>query len=122
MHQNAMPAAMASMAAHEQGKFWEYHDILFANQQKLDAASLVQYAKKLGLNVSQFQQTLTSQKYKASIEADAKEAESLGATGTPAFFINGHFISGARPFADFAKLIDAELQKLNLPVPNHAGV
>jgi protein-disulfide isomerase len=112
-----MPAAMASMAAHEQGKFWEYHDKLFANQKKLKRDDLLQYAKELKLDLAKFTKDLDSGKYKAQIEADTAEAMALGASGTPAFFVNGRFLNGAKPFAEFAKVINAELQRLNLPVP-----
>jgi protein-disulfide isomerase len=116
-HKDAMPAAMASMAAHEQGKFWEYHDKLFANQQKLSRADLLKYAKELKLDVAKFTKDLDSGKYKAQIEADTNEAVAIGAGGTPAFFVNGRFLNGAKPFAEFAKVINAELERLKLPVP-----
>ena len=95
MHPNAMPAALASMAAYEQGKFWEYHDKIFANQQKMSRPDLLQYAKDLGLDVKRFEAALTAAKAKPAIDADAAEAKSLGASGTPAFFVNGRFLSGA---------------------------
>ena len=112
-----MPAAMASMAAHEQGKFWEYHDKLFANQQKLSRADLLKYAKELKLDVAKFTKDLDSGKYKAQIDADTNEAVAIGAGGTPAFFVNGRFLNGAKPFAEFAKVINAELERLKLPIP-----
>jgi protein-disulfide isomerase len=112
-----MPAALASMAAHEQGKFWEFHDKLFANQQKQKREDFLVYAKELKLDVAKFTQDMDSGKYKALIEADTNEAMALGASGTPAFFVNGRFLNGAKPFAEFAKLINAELQRLNLPIP-----
>lgn len=105
------------MAAHEQGKFWEFHDKLFADQKKQSRAEFLQYAKELKLDVAKFTKDLDSGKYKPLIEADAKEANAIGAGGTPAFFVNGHFINGAKPFAEFAKVINAELQRLNLPIP-----
>jgi len=105
------------MAANEQGKFWEYHDKLFSNQQKMSRDDLLRYAKELKLNVAQFTKDLDSNKYKALIEADSNEAMTLGASGTPAFFVNGRFINGAKPFPEFAKVINAELQRLNLPIP-----
>jgi protein-disulfide isomerase len=117
MHPFAMPAAMAAMAAHEQGKFWEYHDKLFANQPKFQPEQLLQYAKDLGLNVNKFKADLDAARGKPAINADVAEANALGATGTPAFFINGKYLSGARPFTDFASLINSELQRMNIPVP-----
>ena len=112
-----MPAAVAALAAHEQGKFWEFHDKLFANQQKQSRAEFLQYAKDLKLDIGRFTKDMDSDKYKAQIEADTNEANTLGATGTPAFFVNGRFVNGAKPFAEFAKLINAELTRLNLPIP-----
>ena len=112
-----MPAAVAARAAYEQGKFWEYHDKLFANQQKLTHDDLLRYAKEVDLDVGRFQSSLTAVRTKPVIDADAAEAKSLGATGTPAFFINGRYLSGARPFDDFAQLINAELVRLKIPVP-----
>jgi protein-disulfide isomerase len=112
-----MPAAMASMAAHEQGKFWEYHDKLFANQKAMARDDLIKYARELKLDVERFTRDLDSGKYKAQIDADTAEAMAIGATGTPAFFVNGRFLNGAKPFPEFAKLINAELQRLNLPIP-----
>jgi protein-disulfide isomerase len=112
-----MPAAMAAMAAHEQGKFWEYHDKLFANQGKFQPDQLLQYAKEVGLDVSRFKNDLDLARSKTAINADVTEANTLGATGTPAFFINGKYLSGARPFNDFAQIINSELQRLNISLP-----
>jgi protein-disulfide isomerase len=112
-----MPAALASMAAYEQGKFWEYHDKVFANQAKLTHDDLVRYAKEVGLDVGRFEASITSARSKPQIDADAAEATSLGASGTPAFFINGRYLSGAQPFDAFAKVINAELTRLKIPVP-----
>lgn len=116
-HPNAMPSAIAAMAANEQGKFWEMHDKLFANQQKQSREDFLRYAKELKLDMARFTKDLDSGKYKAQIEADANEAMTLGASGTPGFFVNGRFVNGAKPFAEFAKVINAELQRLNLPIP-----
>ena len=116
-----MPAAVAARAAYEQGKFWEYHDKLFANQQKMTHDDLVRYAREVDLDVSRFESSLTAARTKPVIDADAAEAKSLGATGTPAFFINGRYLSGARPFTDFAQLINAELVRLKIPVPPAAA-
>ena len=107
-HSSAKQAAEASMAAHEQGKFWEYHDKLFANQRKLDRASLETYAQELGLNMGQFKSALDSGKYRAKVEADAAAGSAVGANGTPTFFINGRELVGAQPFDNFKKIIDDE--------------
>jgi len=110
-HNNAKPAAEAAMAANEQGKFWEMHDILFKNQQNLDAASLEKYAKEIGLDMTKFKAAIDSHKFAAQIEADTKQGSSLGVQGTPASFLNGHFINGAQPFDAFKKIADDELAK-----------
>ncbi|MGB8294425.1 MAG: thioredoxin domain-containing protein [Polyangia bacterium] len=110
-HNNAKPAAEAAMAANEQGKFWEMHDKLFANQQNLDAASLEKYAKEIGLDMTKFKVAVDSHKFVAQIEADTKQGSSLGVQGTPASFLNGHFINGAQPFDAFKKIADEELAK-----------
>jgi protein-disulfide isomerase len=110
-HQNAKPAAAAAMAAHEQGKFWEMHDKLFANQRALDRTSLDKYAEELGLNMAKFKAAMDSNKYSAQIEADSAEGMRVGANGTPTFFINGRTVVGAVPFDNFKRVIDEELKK-----------
>ena len=117
IHNNAMGAALAAEAAHKQGKFWEMHDKLFENQTKLGPEDVKQYAKELGLNVSQFDSDVQSPATKKRVSDDMAEASSLGIGGTPAFFINGHFLNGAQPFEEFAKTINAELQRLKIAVP-----
>ena len=110
-HPNAMPAATASLAAHEQGKFWEMHDKLFANQTKLDRASLESYAKELGLDMGKFKAAMDSNKFQAHIAADSAHGSEIGAGGTPTFFVNGRKIVGAKPIEMFRKMIDEELRK-----------
>jgi protein-disulfide isomerase len=110
-HNNAKLAAIASVAAQEQGKFWEYHDKLFENQQALDRASLERYAGELGLNASKFKSALDSKKLEARVDADAAEAGRSGVQGTPTFFINGQQLVGAQPLERFKALIDEELTK-----------
>jgi len=110
-HNNAMPAAEASLAAHEQGKFWEMHDKLFANQQALDRPSLDKHAEELGLNMGKFKTAMDSGKFKAAIAKDQADAAKAGAQGTPTFLINGTKLVGAQPVDKFKELIDAELKK-----------
>ncbi|MBK04935.1 MAG: thioredoxin, partial [Deltaproteobacteria bacterium] len=110
-HRNAHMAAQASMAAHAQGKFWEFHDKLFANSRNLSKANYLKWAKELGLDVAKFKAALDSGKYKAFVDANAAKASSVGANGTPTFFINGKKLVGAQPFARFKQVIDAELKK-----------
>lgn len=109
-HPNARPAAEAAACAAEQGKFWPYHDRLFANPSKLADADLKQHAAELGLNASQFNSCVDTHKFRAQVEADMKAGEQAGVNGTPAFFINGRSISGAQPFDVFKKIIDEELE------------
>jgi protein-disulfide isomerase len=110
-HPNAKLAAAASLAAHEQGKFWEFHDLLFANQRQLDRASLEGYAKQLGLNEARFKAALDSGKYDAQVTADSAEGARVGASATPTFFINGRPVVGAMPIDHFRRIIDEELKK-----------
>lgn len=109
-HQDAVPAALASEAAGRQGKFWKMHDQLFDNQRKLKNEDLLRYAKKLRLNRKKFRRALEDQGLERKIEEHRKQAARLGARGTPTFFINGRFLSGAQPFESFAALIDLELE------------
>ncbi len=109
-HDKAHLAAEAALAANEQGKFWQMHDKLFANQQALDRPSLEKYAEELGLNMAKFKAALDSGKFKDKVDADAKEGAAVGATGTPTFFINGTKVVGAQPFDAFKTVIDTELK------------
>jgi predicted DsbA family dithiol-disulfide isomerase len=111
MHSHAVKAAEASMCANDQGKFWEMHKQLFANQKALELADLKGYAKTVGLDETKFASCLESAKMKSLVESDQKAGEEVGVNGTPAFFINGKSLSGALPFEEFEKVIDAELAK-----------
>ena len=108
-HQNAKPAAEAGQCANEQGKFWPYHDRLFANQQRLTVPDLKQHAVELGLDAARFNACVDSHKYASVVEKDIAMGNEAGVNGTPAFFINGRMISGAQPFDVFKKIIDDEL-------------
>ena len=110
-HKDAPLASEAALAAGEQGKFWEMHDKLFANQQQLDRPSLERYAEELGLDMGKFKAALDEGKFKAKVERDKAQAEQFGARGTPHFFINGIRLSGAQPFDKFKAVIDTELPK-----------
>jgi len=110
-HENAENAALASMCANEQGKFWEYHDKLFANQESLTMTNLKKWAADLGLDTEKFNSCLDNQTYKDQIDKDLKDGQAAGVQGTPAFFVNGQLVSGAQPFANFQVIIDAELAK-----------
>lgn len=110
-HNNAQKAAEAVECAGEQGKFWEMHNMLFANQQGLEISDLKSYAEDLGLDTKKFNQCLDSGKYKGKIDAQIKEAQDFGVTGTPGFFINDRFLAGAYPLEEFTKIIDEILGK-----------
>jgi protein-disulfide isomerase len=120
MHKNAMGAHMASVAAQKQGKFWEFHDRLFEEQKQLNLEAYRRHASELGLDVAQFERDLADLENQRRIDADKAEAKSLGITGTPGFFVNGRFLRGAKPFEDFATLINAELARQNIPLPPEA--
>ena len=109
IHPQARHAAEAAGCAYEQGKFWEYHDKLYANSPKASTEDLKSYAKELGLKVEAFDRCVESGKYKAVVQKDLNEGAQLGLTGTPVFFINGREISGAQPLEAFTAIIDEEL-------------
>lgn len=109
LHSNALSAALAAECANEQGKFWEYHDLLFANQDQLDEASLRDYAAQVGLDAASFDECLSSQKYLEEVQNDYNDGVSYGVGGTPAFFVNGTLVSGAQPLEVFSQVIDQEL-------------
>jgi protein-disulfide isomerase len=109
MHPKAPAAHAAAEAAHQQGKFWEMHDRIFGNQREMSPERYVQYATEIGLDLERFQKDVESVDVKKRIEADTSEAARLNVRGTPAFFINGRYLSGAQPFETFKQRIDEEL-------------
>jgi protein-disulfide isomerase len=109
-HDKAHLAAEAALAANEQGKFWQMHDKMFANQQALDRASLEKYAQELGLDMGKFKAALDSGKFKDKVDAEDKEGAAFGVTGTPTFFVNGTRLVGAQPIEAFKAAIDKELK------------
>ncbi len=111
MHAKAPGAHAAAESANQQGKFWEMHDKIFENQRKLDDATYLVYAEEIGLDIPKFKKDLQSTEVKNRIGVDLAQAGKLGVTGTPAFFVNGRFLSGAQPFTSFKRLIDEELAK-----------
>jgi len=108
-HPHAAKAAEASLCAADQGKFWEYHDVLFKNQKKLEPTELKAHASEVGLDGQKFGQCLDSGDKKKAVDADQQAGLAAGVGGTPAFFINGIFLNGAQPIDEFKKVIDAEL-------------
>ena len=110
-HSKAPAAHAAAEAALMQDKFWEMHDLIFENQRDLRTATFEKYAKQIGLDIEQYKKDLKSEALKKRIDDDTSQARKLGATGTPAFFINGRFLSGAQPIDSFKRLIDEMLKK-----------
>jgi len=108
-HKNARPAAEASLAANAQGKFWEYHDLLFKDQSKLDRASLEAAAKQVGLDVAAFKKALDEKTFSAAVDADLKLGETVQVDGTPTLFLNGKRIADPTNYEEIAKQIDAAL-------------
>ena len=109
-HPQARPAAEAAQCANAQGRFWPYHDRLFANPSKLSEGDLKRAAAELGLDTARFNACFDSHQFKETIDADLQVGQDAGVTGTPAFFINGREITGAQPFELFQRIIDEELQ------------
>jgi len=123
IHPNAVPAALASECADDQGKFWEMHDMIFKDQriwqglQVQQAASLFRdYAVEIDLNMDEFDSCMTSGKYFDEIGKDLDDGRAYGVSGTPAFFVGNEkigftHITGAQPFSTFQKIIDGQLNR-----------
>jgi protein-disulfide isomerase len=115
-HKNARPAAIAAEAAGEQGKFWEMHDKLFANSRDLTEKNFIAWARELKLDVKQFERDLLSTTIAERVDRQQRQGNDIGARATPAFFINGRFLSGAQPAASFRVVIDEEKKKAEAKV------
>jgi len=113
IHPQAFKAAEAGQCAREQGKFWEYHDRLFANQQALQPEFLKNYASELGLDAAKFNACLDTAKYAERVQEQMGVGNALGVGSTPSLFINGRLVAGAHPYETFAAIIDEELQRAN---------
>ena len=112
-HKFADPAARAALAAGEQGKYWEFHDELFAISPKLDPIAINGIAKKLGLDINKFKKDMASPAIRQKLAKDLHDAQESGVTGTPTIFINGIKLK-SRTLPAIQKLIDEELaQKAN---------
>jgi protein-disulfide isomerase len=110
-HPQAPKAAEAAGCADEQGRFWEMHDRLFANQAKLQVPDLKQHAAELGLESAKFDECLDSGRRATDWQLDLAEGSGYGVTGTPAFFINGRMLVGAQPYESFVQVIEDELAR-----------
>lgn len=111
IHPEAFKAAEAGQCAREQGKFWEYHDRLFANQQALQPEFLKKHAVELGLDAATFNACLDTAKYAERVQEQMGVGNALGVSSTPSVFINGRLVSGAHPYETFAAIIDEELAR-----------
>jgi protein-disulfide isomerase len=111
IHPLAFKAAEAAHCAGDQGKYWEFHDRLFANQQALQPDALKKHATDLGLNAETFNACVDSSKYTSRVRAGLDQGEELGVSSTPSLFINGRLVSGAVPYEAFVDIIDEELQR-----------
>jgi protein-disulfide isomerase len=111
LHPQARKAHEAARCANDQGKFWAYHDVLYAKPKKAGREDLKAYAREAGLDVAAFEQCFASGTFQAAVQKDIDEGTRAGVTGTPAFFINGRLISGAQPLERFVLVIDEELAR-----------
>ena len=102
-------AAIAAQCANDQEQFWAFHDLLFDNQQNLNRATYLDFAEQIDLDINTFTGCLDNESHLEEVQQDAATAQQLGATGTPTFFINGRYVSGAQPFDVFAGIIEEEL-------------
>lgn len=109
MHPNAQIAAQASLAANEQGKFWNFHDTLFKNQRALDRNALDGHAKQSGLDLAMFKKSLDDKKFEAQVKADMKLGEEVSVQGTPSMFINGKRVENPTDLATVTGIIDGLL-------------
>ncbi len=111
IHPQAFVAAQAGNCAREQGKFWEYHDRLFANQQALQPEFLKKYAAEVGMDAAKFNACLDSSKYEARVQESLGAGTRLGITSTPTVYVNGRMVNGAQPIDVFQTVIDDELAR-----------
>jgi protein-disulfide isomerase len=109
MHSQAESAAESARCAGEQGKFWEYHDLLFENPDKLTQSGLIALAQTAKLDERQFASCLSSGKYRAHVERDLQDGIRAGVMGTPGIFINGQLVSGAQPEEVYERMVQEDL-------------
>jgi len=109
-HKLALPAAQASLAAGKQGKFWEYHDKVFENYNKLSEGLLDQFAKELGLDMNSFKKERGNPEIASLINRDLREGSRIGVRGTPTIFVNGKRL-GQRSLQGFSAAIEVELKR-----------
>lgn len=105
--ETSFTSAIAAECADDQGRFWDYHDLLFANQGQFGRDSLLRYAEQMSLDMDQFTTCLDEQTHLDDVRADTAAAQQIGARGTPTFLINDQIVVGAQPFEVFAQIIDS---------------
>jgi len=109
-HAGAKPGALASMCANDQGKFWEYHDVLFEKAREINDENIIKWAEELKLDMPKFKKCFTEKKYDAYVDKHFKSGQEYGVSSTPSFFINGIPVIGAKPKAEFETIIDEALK------------
>jgi protein-disulfide isomerase len=111
LHPQARAAHEAARCAQDQGKFWEYHDVLFLRAPKAEPRDLRRYAEQVGLDMPKFEACVSARSHRATVQKEVEEATKLALNGTPAFFINGRPLQGAQPLEAFARIIEEELAR-----------
>jgi protein-disulfide isomerase len=109
IHPRARPAAIASICAEEQGRFWDFHDAIFAGPNALEDGDLRALGEQVGLDLAAYDSCMDSEAHSRRVDADIAAARGAGITGTPAFLVNGVLLRGAQPFAAFDRIITHEL-------------
>jgi protein-disulfide isomerase len=120
IHPQAMPAALAATAAERQGRFWEMHELLFANQRALAPEQITEYARGLGLDMAKFQADMASDEVQAIVKEDMALAQRVGVRGTPTIFVNGRLLQ-QRSLDGFRQLIEPILKAEAAPTPAAGG-
>lgn len=115
LHPQARRAAEAARCAHDQGKFWDYHDLLYAEAPRASPEDLGRYAAQVGLEPPTFERCLSGGAHRTTVQRDLDEGIRLGVTGTPAFFVNGRPLSGAQPLEAFDRVIEEDLARTARP-------
>jgi len=116
-HNQAQLAGEAAYCAQDQGQYWQFHDWLFQNQRTMNRETMIAQAGELGMDVEVFEACIEKQTYAGRVVSDAQEARSFGITGTPGFLVNGRVLSGAQPLESFETVINEELRRRGLEVP-----
>ncbi len=111
LHPQARRAAEASWCAQQQGKFWEYHDVLYSGGPDGTDPTLTAAATRVGLNLGAYQQCMASGQAAAAVQKQVEEGVKYGVQGTPGFFVNGRFVNGAVPLDAFVQIVDEELAR-----------